>query len=441
MPRSVGTCRCGAALTNADPETAAVPAVADRRTSPVAVLALVAVVLIGAGYWLFMRPQAPQAAAATIPATADAPAATSDGAAGPPTSPEARAWDAAAKAAIVGPAVPATTDARPQPGPESPAATIEEMVQRVMPAVVLVQTTSGRGSGFYVRHDTVITNVHVVQNDGYVTLRKSDGSTASARVETRAPAFDIAVLKVAQPSVSQAVVPMGSAQSLKAGQEIVVIGSALGTLQNTVSRGIVSALRTSGGATLVQTDAATNPGNSGGPMLDRNGAVVGITTMGYRGAEGLNFGVAIEHARDLLEGRLVDLGTQSGLSNIQSAARGSESDRRLQQGEEQFRGGVEQLAQGAAHIDEGWRRFRAQCYTSPIAGNYNREWFVVMVPKALPANAAAGCVAYYQTLEGNIREFHNLMRRVIGDARRANVLPGTIRDALRANRLDFEWER
>ena len=94
------------------------------------------------------------------------------------------------------------------------------------------------------RHDTLITNVHVVQNDGYVTLRRMDGSTVNARVESRAPAFDIAILKVATPSASQAVIPMGSAHSLKPGQEIIVIGSALGTLQNSVSRGIVSGLRT-----------------------------------------------------------------------------------------------------------------------------------------------------------------------------------------------------
>ena len=187
------------------------------------------------------------------------------------------------------------------------------MVDRVMPAVVLIETTGGRGSGFYVRHDTLITNVHVVENDSYVTLRRNDGTTVNARVESKAPAFDIAILKVATPSASQVVIPMGSAHSLKPGQEIIVIGSALGTLQNSVSRGIVSGLRTSGGATLVQTDAATNPGNSGGPMLDRNGAVIGITTMGYRNSEGLNFGVAIDHARDLLEGRQTNLGTATRL--------------------------------------------------------------------------------------------------------------------------------
>ena len=75
--------------------------------------------------------------------------------------------------------------------------------------------------------------------------------------------------------------PDGQRALAKPGQEIIVIGSALGTLQNSVSRGIVSGLRNSGGATLVQTDAAANPGNSGGPMLDRSGAVIGITTMGY----------------------------------------------------------------------------------------------------------------------------------------------------------------
>ena len=53
----------------------------------------------------------------------------------------------------------------------------------------------------------------------------------------------------------------------------------------------------------MQTDAAVNPGNSGGPMLDRNGAVIGITTMGYKNAEGLNFGVAIDHARDIVDGK------------------------------------------------------------------------------------------------------------------------------------------
>jgi len=274
-----------------------------------------------------------------------------------------------------------------------------------------------------------------------VTVRKSSGTTLNARVETKAPALDIAILKVATPSASQVVIPMGTAHSLRPGQEIVVIGSALGTLQNSVSRGIVSGLRTSGGATLVQTDAAANPGNSGGPMLDRNGSAIGITTMGYRNAEGLNFGVAIDHARDMLEGRQVDLGTARGLNDIQAQGRASESDRQQQQGEEQLRARIGQLAQAATTIDDGWKRYRDQCYKSPISGNYDRPWFALLVPRGMPADAGNGCPEYYKEMESGARQFRDLMRRAIDDARRANVLPGTGREVLRQNRLEFEWER
>jgi S1-C subfamily serine protease len=459
VPRSVTTCRCGAAL----PEVfvADLPEADGADGSGTAKLAMVVVIGIaavaGAAYWTFM----PSAAPAPTPSRTNRPAASSapnpesapgTAAAASPTpgmSGQAQAWNAAAGLQQPGTqpapaAAPSQTAASIAPPTQAAAGSIEEMVDQVMPAVVLIETSGGRGSGFFVARDTLITNVHVVQNDSYVTLRKMDGSTLNARVESRAPAFDIAVLKVAQPSASQAVIPMGSAHSLKPGQEIIVIGSALGTLQNSVSRGIVSGLRTAGGATLVQTDAATNPGNSGGPMLDRNGSVIGITTMGYRGgAEGLNFGVALDHARDILEGRQANVGTAGGgiSGAIQAGARNSESARREQQGNEQFRAGLSQLATGAQNIDEGWQRFRKQCFQTRITGNYDREWFAVLVPHALPTDAAAGCVSYYNEVEGAIKEFKGLMVRLLNEARQAGVLPGTIRDALRQNKLEFEWDR
>lgn len=402
-----------------------------------------ALVIGGPAYWLFGRP-AP-AATETEHTREDDEAADADAGKQRTTSPEARAWDAAAATSKDSAPPPMkSADDAPVPtarAPLSASASTEEMVDRVIPAVVLIETTGGRGSGFFVRHDTVITNVHVVENDSYVTLRKSDGTTVNARVEKRAPAFDIAILKVGIPSAAQAVIPMGSAQSLRPGQEIVVIGSALGTLQNSVSRGIVSGLRTSGGATLVQTDAAANPGNSGGPMLDRDGSVIAITTMGYKNAEGLNFGVAIDHARDLLEGRQANLGSQNGLADIQAQSRGSESDRQQQQGEQQFRARIGQLANAAANIDAGWKRYRDQCYTAPIPGNYDRPWFAMLAPRGMPNDAGAGCSGYYADLESSVKQFRALMQRAIEDARRASVLPGTARDLLRTNRLEFDWER
>ena len=195
------------------------------------------------------------------------------------------------------------------------------------------------------------------------------------------------MLKVTTPSPSQPFLTMGTSSSLKPGQEVVVIGSALGTLQNSVSRGIVSGLRNSGGVTLVQSDAAANPGNSGGPMLDRNGRVVGILTAGMRGQEGLNFAVSIDHARDILEGRQTNLGSgQPGPGEHQAV--GARRDR------ERPRAAAGRTAVQAAHgrRGEGRRaaRFGVAAVPEPVlqephSGHYDREWFAVFCRARCPA--------------------------------------------------------
>ena len=440
VPRTVAKCRCGAELP-ADAVTA-VDEQPERSQPWLVYIALVALVG-GVGYWTYLRPPAPTVVArnpSQTPLSAEP-----DQPAGPATrelSPEQRAWDAAARMAD-SKTDPAKTD---QPVELSdpvvtPSGSLEEMVDAAMPAIVLVETTTGRGSAFYVAHDTLITNVHVVQQDQYVTLRRMNGSSVSARVQTRAPNFDIAILKVAQASAAQPYLAMASSNALRPGQEVIVIGSALGTLQNSVSRGIVSGLRNSAGVTLIQSDAAANPGNSGGPMLDRNGRVVGVLTMGYKEREGLNFAVSIDHARDILEGRETNLGTgQTGLAAIESAAPGrSESERRQQQGEQVFKQRVASAEQGADRLDQAWQRFRKDCYKSPIRGSYAREWFAVFVPGVIPGDAAAGCVTYYQNIAGEMQKFRDYMRTTVQDARRASVLPGTIRDTLSSKRLTFDY--
>ena len=455
VPRFVATCRCGANLPEDQPGASAGDS--EPQRSPRFVDGLALLVLAAGAYWMFGRPAdtvpvtgtaQPVASAETAPSATKGPAESSA---------ESRAWNLHAKLEesrnrqrdLPAAGEPFRQPQGEQPIPPSSATAnagltpaLEDMVDRAMPSIVLVEATSGRGSAFFVRHDTLITNVHVVQNDGYVTLRRMDGSSLNARVHSRAPAFDIAVLKVATPSPSQAFLTMGSAQSLKPGQEVVVIGSALGTLQNSVSRGIVSGLRQSGGVTLVQSDAAANPGNSGGPMLDRHGQVVGILTAGYRGQQGLNFAVSIDHARDILEGRQTSSGSlQTGLSNIQTMTPDtSESDRRQQQGEQQFLQRVASAEAAAGQLDAAWARFRSVCFKTPIAGSHDREWFAVFT-QAVPGDAAAGCVDYFNSMRAEMNRFRDYMRTALNDARRANVLPGTIRDALRAKRLNFEWDR
>jgi S1-C subfamily serine protease len=447
VPRGVLQCRCGREFPL---ETLAsdAPAGEERTGAPAMLTALLvgALVIGGAGYWLFLRPapatwQDPAAAepeeASGTPDTTATQAAVPSGA--------ASAWNAAAKLQE-GTSPPDGASITPLAAPTAePTESIEEMVDRVMPAVVMIETTGGRASGFFVRHDTVITNVHVIGDDDSVTLRRMDGSTVSARVETRAPAFDIAILKVAAASASQTVLTMASAHALRPGQEIIVIGSSFGTLQNSVSRGLVSGLRLSQGVTLVQSDAAASPGNSGGPMLDRSGHVIGVLLGGDHDKPGVNFGVASDHARDILEGRETNLGTgKSRLVNIDTmtpSAQAPKSERSGTQEDQAFVKRVESAEQAARQLDGDWQRFRTNCYKGAISGAFAREWFAVFTPGAMPADAAARCADDFQSMLAKANRFREDMRGTLRDARRASVLPGTIRDRLRQNRLEFDWER
>src|SRR5439155_14757639 len=92
---------------------------------------------------------------------------------------------------------------------------LEDLVTRVMPAVVTIQTSVGRGSGFFVTPDTVITNVHVVGTDSTVTIRRSNGTTTMARVQATSPAYDIAVLKVFGIVSNQTVLELGTAAGVR----------------------------------------------------------------------------------------------------------------------------------------------------------------------------------------------------------------------------------
>lgn len=433
VPRNIGICRCGATLPPL-PGGQADAADTPRGRSPLAAIA--APILFGiaalAG-WYFLAPSKAPAPAAL---THGIGAATSSADYLDPIlirPPQPRPADPS-------PAVPAATEL-PPPAPEPPAPAIDDMVARVMPAVVKIQTTAGSGSGFFIAYDTLITNAHVVKEDGYVQVKKSDNTTVTARVAQRAPAYDLAVLKIGQPSASQAFLQASSFKALRTGQEVIAIGSPLGTLENTVTRGVVSALRSAGGATLIQHDAAVNPGNSGGPLLDRQGRVIGINTMTQKDSTGINFAVAIDHAIDLAGGRLTDLGTtEPGLDDIEARSKDAESDRRRSQAEQELRGVMKSINDNAAQIDADWKYFRSQCYTAPIAGSYDREWLAVL-DKRLPADASAGCAQFFAGFEGNLKTFRDQMRGMIAESRRADLSPGTIRDTLRTNKLDYDWEK
>ena len=179
---------------------------------------------------------------------------------------------------------------------------IARLVESVSPAVVHVRALrpgrhgTATGSGVLVDRDGhLLTNSHVVRGATAVEAEIADGRTAIADVIGDDPATDLALLRVADAGLPGAV--LGDSNRLRVGDVVLAVGSPLG-LARTVTMGIVSALgRTLAGAEgraiegVIQTDAPLNPGNSGGPLLDASGSVVGINTAVAAGAQGLCFAV------------------------------------------------------------------------------------------------------------------------------------------------------
>jgi serine protease Do len=159
----------------------------------------------------------------------------------------------------------------------------------------------GAGSGFIVSPDGVIlTNAHVVQGADEVTVKLQDRREFRAKVLGSDPKTDVAVLKIDARNLP--VVPLGNARSLQTGEWVLAIGSPYG-LESTVTAGVVSATGRSLGSEsnvqFIQTDVAVNPGNSGGPLFNTRGEVIGINSQIYSqtgGYQGLSFAIPIDVA-------------------------------------------------------------------------------------------------------------------------------------------------
>ena len=194
---------------------------------------------------------------------------------------------------------------------------VSAVVDRVAPSVAAVRVSNGGGDGshgsglVFTSDGYLLTNSHVVRagraaapRGSRVAVALGDGSEAGAEWVGDDPDTDLAVLRVVGGSTSStlATAPLGRSADVRRGEIAIAIGNPLG-FEHTVTAGIVSALGRSMRATtgrlipdVIQTDAALNPGNSGGPLLNSRGEVIGVNTAIVRGAQSLCFAVAIDTA-------------------------------------------------------------------------------------------------------------------------------------------------
>lgn len=201
---------------------------------------------------------------------------------------------------------------------------ITDSVKKVSPAVVSIYISKnvtnlfgqtfeeqGGGTGFIITNDGMIaTNKHVASDvDASYTVFTADGKEYSAKVLDQDPSNDFAVLKI--DATGLPTVELGDSDSLQAGQWVVAIGNALGEFSNSVTAGVVSGLNrniTAGGGgqtesldNLIQTDAAINSGNSGGPLINLAGQVIGINTATATSGQSVGFAIPINVAKKAIQ--------------------------------------------------------------------------------------------------------------------------------------------
>jgi len=193
--------------------------------------------------------------------------------------------------------------------------TVKEAVDRFGEGVVLIKNPSALGSGFIIREDGhIVTNAHIVQGETQLTVtvyKKVDGAFEKkvyekVKILAVNPFVDLALLQIDAAELGDTKltkVYLGNADDVKVGNSVFAVGAPQG-LERTVSEGIVSTTnRENKGMVYIQTTAQVNPGNSGGPLFDRKGQVVGVVAWKLLFSEGLNFAIPIHYVQHFLDNR------------------------------------------------------------------------------------------------------------------------------------------
>jgi S1-C subfamily serine protease len=340
--------------------------------------------------------------------------------------------------------------------PEASAPPLEDVIERGMRGVVMIETRTSRGSGFFVRPDLIVTNTHVISGFTAVSVTTQNGVKLPGRVAQISDEADVALVQVGSAGSSDAELPLGSSGAVRLGQGIVALGWAQTLAQRTVARGIITGLRRVLDRPFLQTDAAPNPGDSGGPVMNRQGEVIGITTL--RADDGsAGYAVPIDDAKPLLAkagpiaitlpSAPVAGGTAGGPGAAAAPAaivvpRPSDTDVQREMGSQQYATALGGTAQRAADLDRAWNEYKASCRVTAVPAGDSHEWFQLYDPGSPLHTTAAYCASALDTIQRAADAITGAMAGADEAARRADVYPGARREMRRRFRLDYSsWER
>ena len=223
---------------------------------------------------------------------------------GPEEPAQASAAGTAANAEPVDLAATVTSilDRVPQSTP-MPEQSVSDIVADLVDGLVQIVTPDTRGSGFVISSDgLIVTNAHLLGDHDPVTVRSVNGWPFAGTVLGKDDDLDLAVIEVASRGGIRPM-PLGDVSAVRHGDPVIAMGFPLSSRLGegyTITTGIVSSLRTGGPTDLIQTDAAINAGSSGGPLVNSDGEVIGVTTSTYRDYSSVSFAISIGEVKDNL---------------------------------------------------------------------------------------------------------------------------------------------
>ena len=389
----------------------------DQRGLYLVILVLAVLAAGGMGAAAVLWLQRPSSAPTAVPA---------DGVATSVAREESRASDPLAHLAQPQPMIAALPLPPVTTNPAGAQPAFEDVIAKSLPAVASVE---GIASAFFIAPDRALTNMHVVGSRNQVLLKRADGSSSSALVMKTIEDCDLAVLQVMDPKKDQPFLVLGSVKDVRAGQEVIAIGSPFG-LSSSVSRGVVSALRRNLGVVVIQTDAAINPGNSGGPLLDHEGRVLGMNTFGARGAENLGFAVAADYASAALADRKPELdavavsGDLSVTPSATTPASVADAERARRDAGELFQRRLSQIADSARELDGSYHVWLSYFFTGTIEGSFERPFYALLAEGAHKGNVSGDGERRREDMRKVARLLRAKLAEAEEDARRGGVSPG-----------------